>query len=75
LGFGLLLMLIPLTEIAFILAPGRFDLGLSGDTFPLVVDGIRSFLAGGAYLMLIGAVFAGRKPRAPLPPDYFPPRE
>jgi hypothetical protein len=65
---GILLLLTVGTEAVDYLVPRHLNLGLDNDLFFLVVGGVRSFLAAGAFLLLIFAVYAGRRPRPPLPP-------
>ena len=62
------------TSLGLIIAFGVFFFFWSGLQFlfdsqilVLTVLGLRSFLAAGAYLLLIFAIYVERKPRAPMP--------
>jgi hypothetical protein len=68
LGFVLLLTVTILFWVVLILLPR--DLGLfAGNQFlDIGVMIVRSLLCGGAYLLLIFAIYAARRPRPPMPP-------
>jgi len=73
LGFGLLLVVNIIFEVVqiLVLRGVLFDLSLiagNGELFFLSVWAVRSFLVAGAYLLLIFAIDAARRPQAPLPP-------
>jgi hypothetical protein len=67
-GCGILLLLTVATEAVYFLVPRHWGPGFDGELFFLAVGGARSLLAAGALLLLIFAVYAGRRPRPPLPP-------
>jgi hypothetical protein len=45
--------------------------GWDGEITFLASHGVRSLLTGGGYLLLIFAIYAGRKPKAPVPSIAF----
>jgi len=54
--------------VVVILLPEDFGLFAGNQFLQIGVTIVRSLLCAGAYLLLIFAIYAARKPRAPLPP-------
>lgn len=75
LGFGSLILLKLAFTAAYVFLP-RFLLDANRDSVTsmyTIINLIRAFLTGGAYLLLIFAILAGMRPRTPRP--TFSPRE
>lgn len=70
LGFALLLVVSIGSMIVVIYVPRHLP-NLDSELFIVVAWGGRSVLFAVAYVLLISAIYAARKPRLPMPP--FPP--
>jgi len=69
LGFGLLLVVTILFHLVMFFLPIEQVLFVKqNDLFVTCALAVKSFLFAGAYMLLIFAIYAARKPRAPLPP-------
>ena len=66
LGFSMLLLQILTWEIILFLMQ-EYNPPL-GDVFFFIAEGVRSLITAGAYLLLIFAIHAGRRPVPPMPP-------
>jgi hypothetical protein len=67
LGFGLLLAVTILFWVVLILLPRHLGLFAGNQVLDIGVTIVRSLLCAGAYLLLIFAIYAARKPRVPFP--------